>query len=99
MNAGQNPSGQLTEIGHQLTEMILKEKSGGFASFCPELPVASQGETEAEASEMLAEAVACFLEGGGQPAWNAQKERKDMAEWYQEYEMNFVYDGALRRER
>ena len=84
-----NPSGRLTEIVHQ-------EKTGGFSSFCPELPVASQGETEAEASEMLAEAVACFIEGGGEPAWNAEQERKDMAEWHRFSEGRCVYDGALR---
>lgn len=35
---------------------------GGFSSYCPELGVASHGETEQEALEMLQEAVDLFLE-------------------------------------
>lgn len=79
-----------------LTEIVLEEKAGGYSSFCPELPVASQGETEEEASAMLLDAIACFLDGGGQPAWDGEREREDIAKWSQEGGMKCVYDGALR---
>lgn len=84
------------EIRGRLTEIVHREQTGGFSSFCPELPVASQGETEQEASQMLAEAVACFFEGNGSPAWNADEERKDIARWCKEYDMVCVYEGSLR---
>ena len=44
-----------------LTGLIVRE-GDGFYSLCPELDVASQGETVAEAKSMLREAVAGYLE-------------------------------------
>lgn len=43
------------------TGLIIKEDKG-FWSLCPELDVASQGDTVAEAKKMLREAVAGYLE-------------------------------------
>jgi predicted RNase H-like HicB family nuclease len=37
-------------------------KNPGFSSLCPELDIASQGDTEAEARENLREALEFFLE-------------------------------------
>lgn len=90
------PGGASGSALSNLTEIVLKEKAGGYSSFCPELPVASQGETEEEASAMLLDAIVCFLDGGGQPAWDGEREREDIAEWSQEGGMKCVYDGALR---
>lgn len=41
---------------------ILQEESGGYVSLCPELDVASQGDTVEEALANLKEAVGLFLE-------------------------------------
>ena len=41
----------------QLTAVLIKEEVGGYSSICPELEVASQGETLEEAVENLKEAV------------------------------------------
>jgi predicted RNase H-like HicB family nuclease len=45
----------------QLTAIIEREESG-YVSFCPELDIASQGETIEEARENLREALALFFE-------------------------------------
>jgi predicted RNase H-like HicB family nuclease len=45
----------------QLTAIIEKEKSG-YSALCPELDVASQGQSVEEARENLTEAVELFLE-------------------------------------
>ena len=45
----------------RFTAMIYRE-NGGFVALCPELDVASQGETVEEASANLREAVELFLE-------------------------------------
>lgn len=45
----------------RFTAMIYRE-AGGFVSICPELDVASQGETVEEASANLREAVELFIE-------------------------------------
>ncbi|MBI5299511.1 MAG: type II toxin-antitoxin system HicB family antitoxin [Deltaproteobacteria bacterium] len=45
----------------KLTAIIEKEK-GGYFSLCPELDIASQGDTIEEARDNLAEAVQLFLE-------------------------------------
>lgn len=45
----------------QLTTIIECE-GDGFVSLCPELDIASQGETEAEARENLREALELFFE-------------------------------------
>lgn len=45
----------------QFTAVIEKE-GDGYISLCPELDIASQGETVEEASENLKEAVELFLE-------------------------------------
>ena len=44
-----------------LTCLITKEK-GGYSSICPELDVASQGDTPEEAQKMLQEAITGYLE-------------------------------------
>ena len=41
---------------------IIEREGAGFVSWCPELDVASQGETVDEARSNLAEAVELFLE-------------------------------------
>lgn len=45
----------------RFTAMIYRE-DGGYVSICPELDVASQGETVEEASSNLREAVELFIE-------------------------------------
>lgn len=45
----------------QLTAIIEREGSG-YVSFCPEIDVASQGDTVQEASQNLREAVELFFE-------------------------------------
>ena len=45
----------------QLTAIIEREE-GGYVSFCPELDIASQGDTIEEARENLREALALFYE-------------------------------------
>jgi predicted RNase H-like HicB family nuclease len=45
----------------QLTAIIERE-AGGYVSFCPELDIASQGETIEEARENLREALTLFFE-------------------------------------
>lgn len=46
---------------HQFTAFIERE-GDGFVSLCPELDIASQGDTVEEAKANLAEAVELFLE-------------------------------------
>ncbi len=41
---------------------VIQEENEGFAAFCPELDIASQGETEDSALQNLKEAVELFLE-------------------------------------
>ena len=45
----------------QLTAIIEREE-GGYVSLCPELDIASQGDTIEEARENLREAIELFLE-------------------------------------
>ena len=40
---------------------VLKKEKGGYSALCPELDVASQGKTVAEAKEHLKEAIEGFL--------------------------------------
>jgi predicted RNase H-like HicB family nuclease len=56
----------ITKIGEetmqkQLTAIIEREESG-YVSFCPELDIASQGETIEKARENLREALELFFE-------------------------------------
>ena len=46
----------------KLTVLLEPADEGGYCALCPELDVASQGETEDEAVEMLREAVELLLE-------------------------------------
>lgn len=46
----------------KLTVVLEPDEDGGFTALCPELDVASQGETEDEAAENLREAVDLLLE-------------------------------------
>jgi len=46
----------------KLTAVLVKEDVGGYSSICPELDVASQGETVEEAVGNLKEAVELYLE-------------------------------------
>ncbi|MGA1351257.1 MAG: type II toxin-antitoxin system HicB family antitoxin [Burkholderiaceae bacterium] len=48
-------------MNRQLTAVIERE-GNGYVSFCPEVDVASQGDTVQEASENLKEAVELFFE-------------------------------------
>jgi predicted RNase H-like HicB family nuclease len=46
----------------KLTVLLEPADEGGFCAVCPELDVASQGETEEEALEMVKEAVELLLQ-------------------------------------
>ena len=46
---------------HEFTALVERE-GNGYAALCPELDVASQGDTVEEARRNLAEAVGLFLE-------------------------------------
>ena len=48
-------------MNRRLTAIIERE-GDGYVAFCPEVDVASQGDTVAEARENLAEAVTLFFE-------------------------------------
>jgi predicted RNase H-like HicB family nuclease len=48
-------------MNRQLTAIIEREGSG-YVSFCPEIDVASQGDTVQEASDNLREAVQLFFD-------------------------------------
>ncbi len=50
----------MTKIGKYTA--LIQEEDGGYVSLCPELDVASQGETVEEALKNLKEAVELFLE-------------------------------------
>ena len=41
---------------------IIEKEDGGYVSICPELDIASQGDTVDEAKNNLAEAIELFLE-------------------------------------
>jgi len=41
---------------------IIEKEDGGYVSLCPELDIASQGDTVDEAKNNLAEAIELFLE-------------------------------------
>jgi predicted RNase H-like HicB family nuclease len=53
--------GEIVSMNRQLTAVIERE-GNGYVSFCPEVDVASQGDTVQEASENLKEAVELFFE-------------------------------------
>lgn len=46
----------------KLTAVLEPEEEGGYSALCPELDVASQGETEEEAVSSLREAIELLLE-------------------------------------
>ena len=48
-------------VTHRLTAIIEREGTG-YTSLCPELDIASQGDTVEEARAMLREAVQLFME-------------------------------------
>lgn len=54
----------------QLTAIIEKEE-GGFVALCPEVDVASQGESVAEARDNLKEALELFFETASQEEINS----------------------------
>lgn len=87
----------LADIREKLTEIIHLDQNGSYSSFCPEVPIASAGDTEEEASWMLADALIGFLECGGVPEWDAEKQRELMAVWCQQDKMVCVYDGRFRQ--
>jgi predicted RNase H-like HicB family nuclease len=60
----------------RFTAMIYREK-GGYVSFCPELDVASQGDSVEEASANLREAVELFLEAAA-PSEVAARTREEL---------------------
>lgn len=55
----------------QLTAIIEKEE-GGFVALCPEVDVASQGESVAEARDNLKEALELFFETASQEEINSR---------------------------
>ena len=55
----------------QLTAIIEKE-GGGFVALCPEVDVASQGESVAEARDNLKEALELFFETASQEEINSR---------------------------
>ncbi len=55
----------------QLTAIIEKE-GGGFVALCPEVDVASQGESVAEARDNLKEALELFFETASQEEMNSR---------------------------
>jgi predicted RNase H-like HicB family nuclease len=48
-------------LGYILLTLIASEEEGGYASVCPELGIASQGETAEEALSNLKDAALVFL--------------------------------------
>jgi predicted RNase H-like HicB family nuclease len=46
----------------KLTVMLEPDEEGGYTALCPELDVASQGDTEDEAADNLREAIDLLLE-------------------------------------
>lgn len=48
-------------VGYILVTLVASEEEGGYASVCPELGVASQGETAEEAISNLRDAALVFL--------------------------------------
>ena len=58
---GQGPSKENVSMNRQFTAVIERE-GNGYISFCPEVDVASQGDTVQEASANLREAVELFFE-------------------------------------
>jgi predicted RNase H-like HicB family nuclease len=50
---------------HRLTAIIEREDDG-YVALCPELDIASQGDTVEEARRMLTEAVELFMESASQ---------------------------------
>lgn len=81
----------------ELTEIIFEEQDGGFSSFCPEFGTASCGETELEASQMIAEAVYALHEGDEAPfAENAETEREEIYRTSGELGSVLIYDGPMR---
>ena len=54
----------------KLLTAIIERESDGYVALCPDLDIASQGYTVAEASENLKEALELFFEmaGGGEVA-------------------------------
>lgn len=60
----------------RFTAMIYRE-DGGYVALCPELDVASQGDTVEQASSNLREAVELFLESAD-PSEVAQRMHEEM---------------------
>jgi len=50
----------------QITAEIVPEEEGGFSVYCPELDIATQGETEQECIDNLREAAELHLEELGE---------------------------------
>jgi predicted RNase H-like HicB family nuclease len=55
---------------------VIEREGDGFVSFCPELDVASQGDTIEEARANLVEAVELFLEVADESEISARMSRK-----------------------
>ena len=60
---------------HQLTALIERE-ADGYVSLCPELDIASQGDTVEEARRNLEGAVQLFLESASQSEIQARVTRR-----------------------
>jgi predicted RNase H-like HicB family nuclease len=55
---------------------VIEREGDGFVSLCPEIDVASQGDTIAEARANLLEAVELFLEAADESEASARMNRK-----------------------
>ena len=62
-------------MARQLTAIIEREDDG-YVALCPELDIASQGVSVAEARENLKEALGCFSRRPQQPKFSRYKNRK-----------------------
>ena len=77
MDSGERPTGADMKTARQFTALTERE-GDGYVALCPELDVASQGDTVAEARGNLQEAVELFLE----TADDAEVQRRLHAEVY-----------------
>ena len=71
MRANNNSIKKGDTMVRKLTAIIEKE-DGGFVALCPEVDVASQGESVAEARENLKEALELFFETASQEEINSR---------------------------
>lgn len=76
-----------------LSAVFKKEPEGGYSSYCPELGVASQGETIEEAKKDLKEACELFIESAKEVGMEDVLEGINTNE-----EMTTILTGSIRTE-